>query len=152
LDPPLGLRPPALAQARPLAAAVRHTRRHHVPPRRLRLDRLRAGPDRVDVSAGVVTQPRAQPWFDATRVVVFRPGDYARVHALQRERLEARIAGSGGDVLLAGEHEPVVTLGRGMKQELAPLPVRVVAIERGGQATWHGPGQLVVYPILSLVE
>jgi lipoate-protein ligase B len=46
----------------------------------------------------------------------------------------------------------VVTLGRGTKEPVAGLPIPVVAIERGGQATWHGPGQLVAYPHVSLVE
>ncbi len=94
--------------------------------------------------------PRPQPWFDATRVVPFAPGSYARVHALQQEIVAQRVDGSGGDALLVGEHERVVTLGRGTKEAVAGLPIPVVAIERGGQATWHGPGQLVAYPIVSL--
>jgi lipoate-protein ligase B len=78
------------------------------------------------------------------------PAPYAAVHALQESLLEQRIAGAIPDTLLVGEHARVVTLGRGVKQPLAPLPIEVVAVERGGQATWHGPGQLVAYPIVSL--
>ncbi len=87
-----------------------------------------------------------------TTIVPFAPGSYAAVHALQQEHLTRRIEGTGGDVILVGEHERVVTLGRGVKEPLPPLPIPTVAIERGGQATWHGPGQLVAYPIVSLTE
>jgi lipoate-protein ligase B len=96
--------------------------------------------------------PDARPWFDHTRIVRFAPGSYAAVHAQQQEHVAQRVAGTGGDVILVGEHERVITLGRGTKEPVGGLPIPVVAIERGGQATWHGPGQLVAYPIVSLVE
>jgi lipoate-protein ligase B len=86
-----------------------------------------------------------------TLVLPFAPGTYQDVHAQQEELVARRIAG-GGDVIVVGEHERVVTLGRGVREVLPPLPIPTVAIERGGQATWHGPGQLVAYPILSLAE
>jgi len=95
-----------------------------------------------------------EPWFAHTRAIPFSPatvGPYAAVHALQERLLAERIAG-GRDVLLFGEHERVVTLGRATPQPWPALPIPVVAIERGGQATWHGPGQLVVYPIVSLAD
>lgn len=95
------------------------------------------------------------PWFDSTRVVPFSgraPAPYAPVHALQARLLAERIAGKTSDVILVGEHERVITLGRGTKEPPPPLPIPVVAIERGGQATWHGPGQLVAYPIVSLAD
>jgi len=92
------------------------------------------------------------PWFDHTAIVPFTPGSYAAVHALQQEVVAERIAGARGDAILIGEHERVVTLGRGVKEPLGPLPIPTVAIERGGQATYHGPGQLVAYPIVSLLE
>ena len=65
-----------------------------------------------------------------------------------------------GDVLLLVEHERVVTLGRGTRPSSLPLPpaalaqrgVAVVDVERGGDATYHGPGQLVGYPVLDLRE
>jgi lipoate-protein ligase B len=79
---------------------------------------------------------------------------YEDAHALQVELLERRLAGSLRDVLLLTEHEPVVTCGRGTPaQELAllrSLGLPVVEVERGGEATYHGPGQLVAYPILQL--
>ena len=96
----------------------------------------------------------AQSWSPRTRVIRFAPstvGDYQAVHALQQRLLAARIAG-GDDLLLIGEHERVVTLGRATPQPWPVLPIPVVPIERGGQATWHGPGQLVAYPIVSLKD
>lgn len=79
--------------------------------------------------------------------------EYGAAHALQVELLEARIAGRIADTLLLTEHLPVVTVGRGARPEdgaSAGLPV--VEVERGGEATYHGPGQLVAYPILALPE
>lgn len=85
--------------------------------------------------------------------------DYVSAHRLQREICDLRIAGDiDRDVLLLVEHEPTVTLGRGTKAESLPLSpeeirergLTVVEIERGGDVTWHGPGQLVGYPILDL--
>jgi len=79
---------------------------------------------------------------------------YAEVHALQEELLERRIAGEIGDVLILSEHEPVITLGRGSPDgqpaEIEGVPV--VRVERGGEATYHGPGQMVAYPIYQLPE
>jgi len=58
------------------------------------------------------------------------------------------------DELLLLEHEPVFTIGRTNDQsslrDPAALPAPLMAINRGGQATWHGPGQLVGYPLLDL--
>lgn len=81
---------------------------------------------------------------------------YAAAHAEQERLLAVRIAGLVPDQLLLTEHEPVVTVGRGAASadlaDLADLGLPVVEIERGGEATWHGPGQLVAYPILALPE
>lgn len=78
---------------------------------------------------------------------------YGQAHALQLELLEARIAGRIGDTLVLTEHSPVVTVGRGASRAgLAGLGLPVVEVERGGEATYHGPGQLVAYPILALPE
>jgi lipoate-protein ligase B len=78
---------------------------------------------------------------------------YAEGHALQEELVEQRIRGEVGDVLVLLEHEPVVTVGRGTdRAELSGLGLPVVEVERGGEATYHGPGQLVAYPILALPE
>ncbi len=83
---------------------------------------------------------------------------YARALEQQRSLLEARIAARVPDVLLLCEHGPTITLGRGAHAEhllsrpedLAIRGVEVFEIERGGDVTWHGPGQLVGYPILDL--
>lgn len=84
---------------------------------------------------------------------------YHTGHALQRLVSQQRIDGViDRDVLLLVEHEPTITLGRGTKASSLPQSVdalrasglTVAAIERGGDVTWHGPGQLVGYPILDL--
>lgn len=78
---------------------------------------------------------------------------YAEAHALQQELVDARSRGTQGDVLLLLEHEPVITVGRGADAGAVRVPgLEVVAVERGGEATYHGPGQLVAYPILLLAE
>ncbi|MCI0341659.1 MAG: lipoyl(octanoyl) transferase LipB [Planctomycetales bacterium] len=79
---------------------------------------------------------------------------YREALALQHRCVETRAAGETGDILLLCEHPPVVTIGRGMPPG-APRPeprpdLDVVEVERGGEATWHGPGQLVGYPIVDL--
>jgi lipoyl(octanoyl) transferase len=66
----------------------------------------------------------------------------ARQHALVADRL----AGRAPDTLVLTEHEPVVTLGRGTHASNVIAPTcPVVQVERGGDATWHGPGQVVGY-------
>ena len=81
---------------------------------------------------------------------------YAETLARQRELAAARIDGRIGDVLLLCEHPPVVTLGRAAKQEhvTVPLPagVDLFEVERGGDVTFQGPGQLVGYPIIDLSQ
>jgi len=71
-----------------------------------------------------------------------------------QEALQARRLAGGNDVLLLLEHAPVYTLGRGADPaflgEAARGAVPVVRVGRGGQVTYHGPGQLVGYPILDL--
>ncbi len=78
---------------------------------------------------------------------------YAAGLELQQAARE-RVTVGGPDELLVLEHEPVVTLGRrgGLvdRRRLAELETEVVTTDRGGLATWHGPGQLVIYPIVSL--
>jgi lipoyl(octanoyl) transferase len=84
---------------------------------------------------------------------------YLEVLELQRDICRRRRSGElDQDVLLLVEHEPVITLGRGLRPTSLPIPraalerrgVGVVEVERGGDVTYHGPGQLVGYPILDL--
>lgn len=86
---------------------------------------------------------------------------YGEVLELQRDLCRRRIAGElADDLLLLVEHDPVVTLGRGTRPGSLPLApaelerrgVAVAEVERGGDVTYHGPGQLVGYPILQLRE
>ncbi len=81
---------------------------------------------------------------------------YAETLARQRELAAERIEGRIGDTLLLCEHPPVVTLGRSAKSEhiAVPLPagVDLFEVERGGDVTFHGPGQLVGYPIIDLTQ
>jgi lipoyl(octanoyl) transferase len=95
------------------------------------------------------------------RVRDLGPRPYREALELQRDLCRARMAGEiTEDVLLLVEHEPVVTLGRGTRAASLPLPpaelerrgLSVVDVERGGDVTYHGPGQLVGYPILDLRE
>jgi lipoyl(octanoyl) transferase len=79
--------------------------------------------------------------------------DYDQAWQLQRELADARVAG-GQDTLLLLEHPPVYTAGRRTLPSERPsaADVPVVDTDRGGKITWHGPGQLVGYPIIGLAE
>lgn len=79
--------------------------------------------------------------------------DYREVHALQERLVAQRIAGEIDDTILLLEHAPVFTVGRARdaaQNILDPGNAPVVTVERGGDVTWHGPGQLVAYPIVDL--
>ncbi len=91
---------------------------------------------------------------------------YESHHAKMREKVEQRIAGEIPDTWIFAEHLPVITRGRGLQRashlqaqrhedvrqmELpTDLEFPVLSVERGGDLTYHGPGQLILYPILKL--
>lgn len=83
---------------------------------------------------------------------------YDEAHKLQERLVEERISGKIGDTLLLLEHDKVITLGRSAKsenvkataEERAANGVALFETGRGGDVTYHGPGQLVAYPIIDL--
>lgn len=85
---------------------------------------------------------------------------YAEAYALQRELVSRRKAGEIPDQLLFVEHPHVITLGRNAREEnilfsreaLAEAGVEVHESDRGGDVTYHGPGQIVGYPVFDLRE
>jgi lipoyl(octanoyl) transferase len=85
---------------------------------------------------------------------------YRQAWERQRALVAARAADDVGDTLLLVEHDAVLTLGRHATEdhvlatptELAERGIEVIRVERGGEATYHGPGQLVAYPIVRLSD
>ena len=83
---------------------------------------------------------------------------YSEACHLQRELLHKRLDGTIGDVLLLLEHPPTITIGKSGKldnvlisqEQLAENGISLFFIDRGGDVTYHGPGQLVGYPIIDL--
>jgi lipoyl(octanoyl) transferase len=82
------------------------------------------------------------------------PIDYDAGLQLQQKQVDSILDGSGHDTILLLEHDPVYTIGRlrdrSSLRDPSTLPHAVHETNRGGQATYHGPGQLVGYPILNL--
>ncbi len=78
--------------------------------------------------------------------------DYVEALELMRRLAEQRANGEGVDTLLIVEHPEVITLGRrrGARDNVLVTDVPVVEVERGGDVTWHGPGQVVGYPVILL--
>ncbi len=77
--------------------------------------------------------------------------DYAETTQLMLELVDEIVAGEKGDHLLLAEFDSVLTVGRGAKSSAyEQLGVPVHDISRGGKVTYHGPGQLVIYPIIAL--
>lgn len=83
------------------------------------------------------------------RIVHVADRDYARVLALQHALVERVAAGLEPATLLLVEHDPVVTAGR---RPGVVAPAGAVEVERGGGVTYHGPGQLVGYPIVRVED
>ncbi len=108
---------------------------------------------------GKVPTPMQQDTRDALlEIADWGLMDYAAAAARQQMWVQERIADRIPDRLILVEHPPVVTLGRSAgtkdlcipQNDYAEKGIAVVTVERGGMATYHGPGQLVAYPILKL--
>ena len=105
-----------------------------------------------------VCQSKATPREVALLDLSLRP--YGEVHALQLRAVERIRERPAPQVLVLVEHSPTITLGRRANaanilidaETLAGLGIGVQRVERGGDVTYHGPGQLVAYPILRLHE
>lgn len=114
------------------------------------------------MDAPTIDPPRPGSESDAAPLTATWLGriDYREAHVLQKRLVDQRARGEIGDRLLLLEHPPVLTLGRNSDPahilatpaELGARAIEVVAIERGGEVTYHGPGQLVAYPIVRLHE
>ena len=114
------------------------------------------------MDAPTIDPPRPGSASDAAPLTATWLGriDYREAHVLQKRLVDQRARGEIGDRLLLLEHPPVLTLGRNSDPahilatpaELGARAIEVVAIERGGEVTYHGPGQLVAYPIVRLHE
>jgi lipoyl(octanoyl) transferase len=77
--------------------------------------------------------------------------DYTEAWELQRSLLGARADGTGPDTMLLLEHPSVYTAGKRTEPQDRPIDgTPVIDVDRGGKITWHGPGQLVGYPIVKL--
>ena len=98
--------------------------------------------------------------MNAISIFFQKPLDYVAVTNLQEKLVAARIRGDIPDVVLFLEHYTVITLGvrADMRHVLTPSEelekknIQLVRTKRGGDITWHGPGQLVLYPIIKLGE
>ncbi len=100
------------------------------------------------------------PHQAVSRIRVLKAGrlGYAEGLALQQRLAAGRDAGAEPDTLILLEHDPVITLGRGAhaenvllsEQQLAEQGVSLFPTDRGGDVTYHGPGQVVAYPIFDL--
>jgi lipoyl(octanoyl) transferase len=108
--------------------------------------------------AAIYRTPRQIEFEEVISVLHLGTVDYATGLRLQKRLVDLRKDGGLGDVLLVLEHSPVITLGRNAQTKhilaspelLALRGVEVFESDRGGDVTFHGPGQLVGYPILDL--
>tara|TARA_A100001037_G_scaffold173293_1_gene155539 strand:+ start:267 stop:908 length:642 start_codon:yes stop_codon:yes gene_type:complete len=88
---------------------------------------------------------------EGRQVAVLRLGhaDYTEVEQMMRELQTQRLEGEISDTLLFCSHPEIVTIGPGARRDgvVVPSDYDTIDVDRGGGITWHGPGQLVVYPI-----
>lgn len=118
---------------------------------RATVDTIAAG-ERTATGSGERSRPIETRWLG--RIA------YREAWDLQKRLVDERVAGRIPDQLLLLEHDPVLTLGRRSDpgHVLAPAAVleargiELIQVERGGEVTYHGPGQLVAYPILGLAD
>lgn len=139
-----------------------HRRRNHSPATGETPETLWAKPGPAGTVRHIMTAPR-DPFFPAEKSI--RASDapleirhlgevgYQDAWELQADLATRRAAEELGDQLLVLEHPSVYTAGKRTQPEDLPtngLPV--IDVDRGGRITWHGPGQLVVYPIIKLAD
>jgi lipoate-protein ligase B len=106
----------------------------------------------------VATPPIETPETGPLTVAWLGRLPYREAWSLQKRLADERARGAIGDVLLLVEHEPVLTLGRHADEthvrasatELERRGIELIRVERGGEVTYHGPGQLVAYPVVAL--
>ena len=114
------------------------------------MDTATIAPDPTTTSGAHLHEPISASWLGTV--------PYREAWALQKRLAAARADGEIGDRLLLLEHPAVLTLGKHADEahvvappdELARRGIDVIRVERGGEVTYHGPGQLVAYPILAL--
>ncbi len=123
---------------------------------------FRRAPSKDNALENDTLKCRQQPLYNRIRLVIqylyLGRVDYGAALRLQEELVALRTAGGIGNVLLLLEHPPVLTLGRNARRAnilasdemLAARGVTPHEINRGGDVTYHGPGQLVGYPIFDL--
>ena len=111
------------------------------------------------VLSGQGSEPLQTPTPQAGTLVRFsQPIPYAEAWTLQKQLQEERVAERQGDVLMLLEHSPVYTMGRTTQpahwacggEVLRRTGASLASVDRGGSITYHGPGQVVGYPILKL--
>lgn len=102
-------------------------------------------------AAGALLPAMAAPVIPAARIRRLGRVEYEPAWRAMQRFTEERTAGTPDEIWLL-EHPPVFTLGANASRAhlLAPGDIPVVQIDRGGQVTYHGPGQLVVYPLIDL--
>lgn len=116
-------------------------------------------PDHTGLIEHPAEQSRSRPVCRPGTLLLFpTPRPYADIWALQRQLHAERTADLRSDLLLLLEHEPIYTMGRttqpthwsGNERLLHQLGAALQPVDRGGSITYHGPGQLIGYPIVKL--
>lgn len=105
-------------------------------------------------SAALAGRIRSAAWDMTLAVFYLGRRPYRPIWALQKQLHTWRLAGEIPDTILLLEHEPVYTVGKNADGRnllaIRPADAEVVTVDRGGDVTYHGPGQLVGYPIINL--